>query len=1245
MNMGASSGFQGSIFQIPPNVNGDHLAPKDEDPVPFKFDNTGNSAKPPAQPGNSVFDSNTNNLFGQNTPSVLPNPPQETSNIFGQPKPPTKLFSEDPTSSDQSRSEQPVSSMFGHLNAQQGTASTNLFGSNSTSSVQSQQPYVFAAQNEDSMSMSPDNSPQSRDRANSNSFVFPTPLTQSSVGGISSKQSLGGSLFSRISQPTADEASPPVPRQDSSQNKSHEPPAQNEPTHPVTPQPPLFGLPQAPAQESARNPEPSPTRSSKPMQRPSLGKPPTEDDQPAFSGLFGNIKVPAVSPTAQPETHITPLAVDLPGTPPSDAIGFQVNNRRNSSEATTKPSLAVRPRKSAFSELFRLTMPVLPADFTEDERRQFVIGYKFKCLDAGMKRYVETREPSDINWDNLLKFYSKMKDEILGQGGIVHEPIVGHKRKTMDDQDGQEAQGKKARFDPSPSTPPRQQGQTVSGSLSTINSTAKPLLTEPTPVKQAMNVKRKAEENLSRNETDGITNGAKRQRLDPVSYPSLSSPLSSQTSNIFKNILGNKQSNASPSATKTSTQNSDQSAKQPQSCGNSSTPLTPTSGSEDVPPFVFSAAPTTGSQSLKKISGGDSGLATQSESSFSSVSTPFQPTPPTSTSSPLFSSKPSKDESLLSGEPSTSSSLLSGQLSTSSSLSTNQPSITTTAPPVVPPKFGAPANFLSQFGKAAEETLQKEKASRKAEEFDSDEDDEAEWERKDAEERQAKKQKLDEALKSRTSRFVPGQGFILANQSAEKEETRSSQSSESVSRSAIFSASKDSGASVLTRPSQKLANGHNIFAHLSDAESGAEGSKTGDADDEDTESEEGDDHEADGPDTITSGSVPPPKVLANCNPFGSPSILPAGKNTEPSIKADDQSQPTGGLFDRISKDANGNGIRQIPLSTEKKTEDLFKHTSSQSTNEVSAPNSEAFVSSIFSKASSSVSSGNLFGQASPFGGPQQSQAPSSTPIPSLFGQPSTTLPTNTLGTGNSPGTDNTWKVDSPIKFGSSGSAPGVKVTSPSPFKPALGGLFGSAESVSKFGSGLLEASSSKAQTIGFGFGFGGPPKPATDFLAPPSNVASNVTSRATSPGAITGGESANESNADGDEETEKQAQLDLVAGGPGEEDEEMLFAVKARAMSYEAETKSWPSKGVGVLRVLRHRETSKTRILMRQDPSGKIVLNAALLGTMNYEYVKSKSVKMGVATDEGKLSSWIIRTGSDDDAVELAKILQKEKNN
>lgn len=74
----------------------------------------------------------------------------------------------------------------------------------------------------------------------------------------------------------------------------------------------------------------------------------------------------------------------------------------------------------------------------------------------------------------------------------------------------------------------------------------------------------------------------------------------------------------------------------------------------------------------------------------------------------------------------------------------------------------------------------------------------------------------------------------------------------------------------------------------------------------------------------------------------------------------------------------------------------------------------------------------------------------------------------------------------------------------------------------------------------------------------------------------------------------------------------MLFEVKAKASTWEMK---WVTQGVGLIRVLKHRQIGKTRMLLSQETIGKVILNAALLDGMKYEYVSLKSVKMGVASD------------------------------
>ncbi|KAK4697538.1 hypothetical protein P7C71_g550, partial [Lecanoromycetidae sp. Uapishka_2] len=287
----------------------------------------------------------------------------------------------------------------------------------------------------------------------------------------------------------------------------------------------------------------------------------------------------------------------------------------------------------------------------------------------------------------------------------------------------------------------------------------------------------------------------------------------------------------------------------------------------------------------------------------------------------------------------------------------------------------------------------------------------------------------------------------------------------------------------------------------------------------------------------------------------------------------------------------------------------------------------------------------------------------------------------------SPSRDHTWKPESPITFG---------MTSPSQ-KPAFGGLFGVSKPITKSpnaslgfaftptnASSTILAPPSNPELTAMSYATstsasnGEPlkdssvtaktlPKPtfnlftstptesakvnpgltpaftASKSLAPPSNTESPTTSRATSPGATTG-ESANESNADEEDNTSKDTQVDLAAGGPGEEDEDVLFEVKVKAMVYNAEKKQWPIKGLGPLRILRHKESGKTRMLMRQEPSGKILLNCALEKQLKYQSTVDKSCNVPVINAEGKIETWALRTGHDDAAKKIASLLEEHKS-
>ena len=525
-------------------------------------------------------------------------------------------------------------------------------------------------------------------------------------------------------------------------------------------------------------------------------------------------------------------------------------------------------------------------------------------------------------------------------------------------------------------------------------------------------------------------------------------------------------------------------------------------------------------------------------------------------------------------------------------------------PTIKPPTFGsgASSNFVSQFQQMSNKEEQAEKSKRKANDLDSDEDD-TEWERQYEEEQEAKKSRVNETLKGK--KFVLGKGLVSSDEEPEnslflepmKSRDRGSNGSSPAPQS------RASSVSILDQPQKPFSNGMtNIFGHLSDVGSGAEGSKVGDADDEDTASE-GSQSDADnhGPSGIISDNVEQiAQPRASINSFSSINVKPTTETAQLTRKEPSASRS---LFDRIEKDEDGNLLRETPVAEQKKVSGLF---------DVTAPG---------------VGGGMV-------------KSP-------LFSVPKSTSKQNdkaASSTDTSPG-DRSWKVGNAIKFGGNESRPGLEITSPTPTKSTLGGLFGSsqtdisAKSPSKPVFNLFQPSPPKAPEVGFGISIAKP----TNSLAPP-DAASNNASRATSPGASSNAESVSESGADGAEhDNEKQEQIDLTSAGPGEEKETKLFEVKGRAFEFDPSKKGWLAKGVGLIRVLKNPDTGKARILMRQEPSGKIMLNAALLSEIEYKHKRPRTVELAVATDSGKLVSYTIRVANDDDGAKLAEILQKNK--
>lgn len=172
----------------------------------------------------------------------------------------------------------------------------------------------------------------------------------------------------------------------------------------------------------------------------------------------------------------------------------------------------------------------------------------------------------------------------------------------------------------------------------------------------------------------------------------------------------------------------------------------------------------------------------------------------------------------------------------------------------------------------------------------------------------------------------------------------------------------------------------------------------------------------------------------------------------------------------------------------------------------------------------------------------------------------------------------------------------------------------------------------------------GTPEPGTDAEAAGSG--------ATKPNGTTGGDDSGKTE-DGDEGEPAQEQINLVEGGPGEEDETTVHDVRAKVLKYEpaekgseeAEKKKspWSTKGVGPLRLLKHKTSGAVRVLLRREPTGQVALNRMVLPNMDYK-PEEKYVKLMTSNESGTgLETWMIQVKTKDLAKSLADALEEHK--
>ena len=177
--------------------------------------------------------------------------------------------------------------------------------------------------------------------------------------------------------------------------------------------------------------------------------------------------------------------------------------------------------------------------------------------------------------------------------------------------------------------------------------------------------------------------------------------------------------------------------------------------------------------------------------------------------------------------------------------------------------------------------------------------------------------------------------------------------------------------------------------------------------------------------------------------------------------------------------------------------------------------------------------------------------------------------------------------------------------------------------------------------------------PAHSVLTPLS--VSRAASPATTNATVSGAETDDKEEGGDSDAFPKEAQLELGNANAGEEDEELLLSVRAKVQEFasddtdkkgndeEEKPKTWRVRGVGELRVLRNRDSHKTRVVVRQEKSARVLLNAGLLEGVNYSLAKPKLVNFTVAASNGTLGRWLIQVGKEDVAKELSGLLEENK--
>lgn len=125
--------------------------------------------------------------------------------------------------------------------------------------------------------------------------------------------------------------------------------------------------------------------------------------------------------------------------------------------------------------------------------------------------------------------------------------------------------------------------------------------------------------------------------------------------------------------------------------------------------------------------------------------------------------------------------------------------------------------------------------------------------------------------------------------------------------------------------------------------------------------------------------------------------------------------------------------------------------------------------------------------------------------------------------------------------------------------------------------------------------------------------------------------------------------LEKVEVKTNEEEEEVLFKIRAKLFRFHGDLKEWKERGTGDVKFLKHKTTGKTRILMRRDKTLKICANH--LVQPDYELKPNigsdrswvYSVTADISEGEPEAQTLAIRFGNKENADKFKEYFDKAK--